>query len=134
MSDVGQTLAVPTAFMDLLSERLSRQGVTGAEPEAFVFTASRGGPLDYSHWRNRVWRPAVVSVGLTDLTFHDLRRAAATGLVAEGVDLKTAQTRLGHADHRLTLVIYAQATTEADRAAADRLGARFMPSRERRPG
>jgi len=42
--------------------------------------------------------------------------------------VKTAQTRLGHADPRLTLVIYAQASGEADRAAADRIGARFLAS------
>jgi len=129
-----RTLAVPGALMELLSEHLSRRGLTGADPEAFVFTARRGGPLDYSHWRIRVWRPAVATAGLTGLTFHDLRRAAATGLIAEGVDLKTAQTRLGHADPRLTLAVYAQATTEADRVAADRLGARFMPTRKQRPG
>ncbi len=64
------------------------------------------------------------------LTFHDLRRANATGMVVEGVDLKTAQTRLGHSDPRLTLAIYAQATSEADQEAARRLGARFMPSRD----
>jgi hypothetical protein len=46
--------------------------------------------------------------------------------VAEGVDIKTAQERLGHSDPRLTLAIYAQATTEADREAANRLGDRFM--------
>lgn len=46
-----------------------------------------------------------------------LRRANATALVAEGVDLKTAQTRLGYSDPRLTLAVYALATTEADRAA-----------------
>jgi len=37
------------------------------------------------------------------------------------VDLKTAQTRLGHSDPRLTLAVYAQATTEGDRVAAERL-------------
>jgi integrase len=47
-------------------------------------------------------------------------------LVLEGVDMKTAQARLGHTDPRLTLAIYAQATTEADREAADRLGERFL--------
>jgi len=61
------------------------------------------------------------------LGFHDLRRAAATALVLEGVDLKTAQTRLGHSDPRLTLGLYAQASSEADRDAADRVGARFAP-------
>ena len=79
-------------------------------------------------WRQRVWLPATKAAGLPGLTFHDLRRANATGLVAEGVDVKTARTRLGHPDPRLTLAIYAQASGEADRAAADRIGARFLTS------
>lgn len=45
----------------------------------------------------------------------------------EGVDLKTAQTRLGHSDPRLTLGLYAQASKDADREAAERVGVRFMP-------
>jgi hypothetical protein len=53
-------------------------------------------------------------------------RANATALVAEGVDLKTAQARLGHSNPRLTLGLYAQATEAADRAAADRLGVWFL--------
>ena len=60
------------------------------------------------------------------VSFHDLRRANATALVLDGVDLKTAQTRLGHSDPRLTLAVYAQATTEADKDAAERLGHRFF--------
>jgi integrase len=40
--------------------------------------------------------------------------------------VKTAQARLGHSDPRLTLAIYAQATTEGDRSAASKLGARLM--------
>ncbi|MGH9090210.1 MAG: integrase [Acidimicrobiales bacterium] len=40
--------------------------------------------------------------------------------------MKTAQTRLGHTDPRLTLSIYAQATTEVDREAADRLERRYF--------
>jgi len=63
------------------------------------------------------------------LQFHDLRRANANGLVLEGVDIKTAQTRLGHTDPRLTLGIYAQTTTEADHQAAELLGKRFLSSR-----
>ena len=47
-------------------------------------------------------------------------------MVLDGVDLKTAQTRLGHSDPRLTIAIYAQATTAADAAAATALGTRFM--------
>lgn len=39
--------------------------------------------------------------------------------------MKTTGTRLGHSDPRLTLELYAQATTEADLAAADTIGGRF---------
>jgi hypothetical protein len=49
-----------------------------------------------------------------------------------GIDLKTAQARLGHSDPRLTLGVYAQATNAADEAAAEALGARF--SRRPRDG
>jgi integrase len=60
------------------------------------------------------------------LGFHDLRRASATSLVAAGVDVKTAQSVLGHSDARLTLDHYAQVVTERQRAAADAMGARFF--------
>lgn len=36
-------------------------------------------------------------------------------MVAIGVNVKTTQTRLGHVNPRMTLNIYAQATTRADR-------------------
>jgi integrase len=64
--------------------------------------------------------------GALHLVFHDLRRVNATVLVAEGIDLKTAQTRLGHSDPRLTMAVHAQATSAADRDAADRLAHRLL--------
>jgi integrase len=76
----------------------------------------------------RVWLPAVESAGLNVLGFHDLRRTNATAMVLDGVDVKTAQTHLGHSDPRLTLAIYAQATREGDRLATDKLGTRLMTS------
>ena len=47
-------------------------------------------------------------------------------MVSAGIDLTTAQTRLGHSDPRLTLAVYAQATSAADRDAADRVGELLM--------
>ncbi len=76
----------------------------------------------------RVWLPARKAAGLSQLTFHDLKHTAATLLVEEGVDIKTAQTRLGHADPSTTLRIYAQATAKADREAAQRIGERLRPA------
>lgn len=73
---------------------------------------------------------AVELAGLDGLGFHDLRRTNATAMVLDGVDVKTAQARLGHSDPRLTLAIYAQATGEGDRSAAEKLGARLMTAVE----
>jgi integrase len=101
----------------------------GADADALVFVSEQGGPLRYERWRGRVWLPATRRACLEGLRFHDLRRANATALVLDGIDLKTAQTRLGHSEPRLTLAVYAQATSEADRAAADALGRRFLDAR-----
>ncbi len=48
-------------------------------------------------------------------------------MVAAGVDVKTAQHRLGHANVTMTLQVYARATEEADRRAADLVRERFRP-------
>lgn len=121
-----RTMLVPAPLMEMLSAELARRGITGADLDAFVFAAPAGGPLRYGAFRSRVWLPATAKCGLGGLGFHDLRRAAATAMVALGVDVRTAQSRLGHSDPRLTLGLYAQATREGDRTAADRLGAHFM--------
>lgn len=126
-----RTLAVPTILMDLLADHLEQRRLTTRDTDAFVFASSDGEHLDYSNWLHRIWYPARQQAGVEWAQFHDLRRANATGLILEGVDLKTAQTRLGHTDPRLTLGIYAQATTEADRQAAARLGERFLPRQDR---
>jgi len=123
-----RTIGIPSELADELSAHMKSLGLTGADPEELLFPNNEGRPLDYSNWRRRVWEPAVSAAGLNGLNFHDLRRTNATAMVAEGVDVKTAQVRLGHSDPRLTLAIYAQATTEGDRSAARKLGARLMGS------
>lgn len=127
-SDAGRrTLSMPTALAALLTEHLNSIGPAPAGSAAWVFPSTTGGPLHYANWYHRVWAPAVAAAGLEGLTFHDLRRANATGLVAAGVDVKTAQTRLGHSSSRLTLDLYAQSVAARDRDAADALGETFMP-------
>jgi integrase len=66
-------------------------------------------------------------VALEGRRFHDLRSVAASAMVAAGVDAKTAQHRPGHANVTMTLQIYARATKEADRRAADLVGEHFGP-------
>ena len=44
----------------------------------------------------RWWRPWRKEHGFIDLLFHELRHTQATNLLANGVDVKTVQTRMGH--------------------------------------
>ncbi len=57
---------------------------------------------------------------------RDLRRTNATTRMAEGVNVKTARTRLRLADPRTTLSIDARAVPKADRAAAEALDRAFF--------
>ena len=127
-------LGIEAELIEMISSHLAARGPTGAEADTLVFVADRGGPLNYSHWRQRIWNPACLRAGLAGLTFHDLRRCNTTGMVADNVDVKTAMTRFGHSDVRLTIELYAQATTEADQRAAERLAARFLPRDRPRDG
>lgn len=135
-----RTLAVPVELIDMLTRHMADRGLDPDDDKVLLFTAPDGGVLRYSNWLRRVWWPACVAAGVgrmvedeatgkvryEGLGFHDLRRAAATGLVAEGVDVKTAQGLLGHSDSRLTLDHYAQVVTEQSEAAAKAMGSRFL--------
>jgi len=100
----------PGPLTEFLAKHLVLRGLTGADADALVFTAPA---VTHSlrNWRNRVWLPACRAVGLDGLGFHDLRRANATALVRLGVDVKTAQQRLGHSDVRMTSPVCASRET-----------------------
>lgn len=85
---------------------LEELGESG-DPEALVFTASRGGPLRASWFHQRIWRPAVEASGVPDdLVPHDLRDTAASLAIASGASIKAVQRMLGHASAAMTLDVY----------------------------
>jgi len=120
-------LAAPAWLLDGVAALLASRGLTAADGSALVFVNQSGGPLNYSAWRRTRWTEACTAAGVPGLRFHDLRSVAASAMVAAGVDVKTAQRRLGHANVTLTLQVYARATAEADRRAAELMGERFRP-------
>lgn len=126
-----RVLAVPVWLADMLAAVMASKELTAADAGALVFTTADGAPLHYSNWRQRVWVPACQRAGLEGLRFHDLRSMAATALIAAGVDVKTTQARLGHANPQTTLALYARATVDADRRAADAVGDVFRPESSR---
>lgn len=84
-------------------------------------TASGGllRPSDVSEWFGERAR----SIGLpAGMTFHTLRHMHATYLLHAGVDMRTVQERLGHADVSTTLRLYAHVLPGRDREAAEALG------------
>jgi integrase len=102
-----RTFSLPDWMSALLSDHLAARKLTGADSDAPVFVSPDGEPLHYTNWRQRIWLPAVKAAGLDGLHFHDLRHTATTALVEEGVDIKTAQTRLGLSE-QVMLRVYAQ--------------------------
>lgn len=124
-----RTFAIPDWLAGDLRAHFDTRGISESASGDLVFVGVKGGPLNYSSWRRTVWAPACRRAGLPDFGFHDLRRVNGTRLVAAGADPKVAQSRLGHADPRLTLRLYADVTEEADRAAADAIGEWLRPAR-----
>jgi integrase len=121
----ARSFALDEQLVADLAALLACRGLNASNPDALVFTTSTGTPLSYTNWRRRVWTPACEKAKLGGLRFHDLPSMAASALVASGVDVKTAQTRLGHSSPAVTLGIYARMTADADRAAASAVGGFF---------
>ena len=123
-----RTLAIDATTASHLSTWKERQAAelakigvkqTGKTPVCCSDTGSWYRIDNFEHWWG-VWRK---EHGFDGLKFHELRHTQATQLLANGVDVKTVQTRLGHASASITLGWYAHAIPEKDHEAADLLGA-----------
>ena len=80
-------------------------------------------PLSPDTLLKKIIRPALVRAGVTDkaIGWHSFRHSLATNLRAAGVDLKTAQELLRHANSRITLEVYTQAISATKREANNRV-------------
>jgi integrase len=86
-----------------------------------VSTAGGGTVLRDTNFRRRVRGPAVTAAGLEGLHFHDLRHSHAALLIAAGEHVKVIQSRLGHANARMTLDVDGHLFDGLDEAAVERL-------------
>jgi integrase len=68
------------------------------------------------------------SLGLREVSLHDLRHFTATQLIGAGVDVRTVAGRLGHSDPSVTLRVYSHALEDRDRAAAEIIGRVLSPN------
>jgi integrase len=86
--------------------------MAGNSRDDLVFTARNGGLLRLSHFRPRVFGPAVDRLvatfpGFPRVTPHDLRHTAASLAISGGANPKAVQTMLGQQSAALTLDTYA---------------------------
>ncbi|MFN0088654.1 MAG: tyrosine-type recombinase/integrase [Acidimicrobiales bacterium] len=119
-------MAIGDRLAEQIAAHLVRRGLTAADGEALLFVRPDGRPLSYSWFSVMVWGPARGEVGLPSLGFHDLRRLSATLMVASGVDLRTAQHRMGHSKAQTLLALYAQVVQQADADAAELLEGKLL--------
>lgn len=95
------------------------------DPKMYVLS------YDLEHYLNpnnlsKAWKTTAESLGVRgtraqSVRFHDLRHTFATVAIAEGVDVKTVSSMMGHANAAMTLNIYASSDPDAKKAAAAKI-------------
>lgn len=102
----ARAVAIPRFVADMLATHI--EALPRNDPDALVFTDTRGGPLRYSNWYKAVWLPALEAAKLKSVGTHAGRRSGATLLLAAGADVKDVQAQLGHSSATMTLNVYCQ--------------------------
>jgi integrase len=71
-----------------------------------VFASKEGTPLGHRNVTRRGFEAAVARAGIEDVTFHDMRHAFASRMIARGIEPVTLAKLMGHEDIRETLNTY----------------------------
>jgi hypothetical protein len=90
-------------------------------PDAIVFSAKRGKPLDPDNLIKREFQPALGRAALRHIRFHDLRHTYASLLINNGENIKYISEQMGHASVQITLDRYGHLFPSARREAVLRL-------------
>lgn len=103
-----------------------RQESPYAEESDFLFPSLRlkgTKPLSPDTLLKKIIRPALKRAGIEGkaIGWHSFRHSLATNLRSAGVDLKTAQELLRHANSRITLDVYTRAISATKREANNRV-------------
>ena len=130
----ARTLSIPPQLVELLREQRTRVLETALawgkgyrrEP-MFLFCRPDGEPLSPSVLTTRL-RKLMRRAGITGRPpSHGWRHTAATLLIDSGANIKTVQTRLGHATAAFTLQTYVHPVDDRDEAAGEHLATLLPP-------
>jgi integrase len=97
-------------LVDLFSEL--RHSARHSDDEDPVFATRNGTPHGHRNVTRRAFEPAAALAGLNGVTFHDLRHAFASRMIAGGLGPVTLASLMGHEDIRETLNTYSHVWDE----------------------
>lgn len=123
-------IALPLSAVDALRQHRRQQAAARLAAETWadvdlVFTTPIGTPLEARNVRRSI-KSAAVQAGITrSVRLHDLRHAAASALLAEGISMEIASKLLRHTRVDTTVNVYAHLTESVRREAAVAMDARF---------
>ncbi len=125
-----RTISLPPQLVDALrrhraqqnEERLLVGQLWAGNRWGLVFCNELGEPLD-GVAVTRAFQKKLTDLGLPTQRFHDLRHAAATFLIAQGVPLRVVMEILGHSTIATTADVYGHVLPEIGREATDRVAA-----------
>ena len=105
-----RVIFLPDEALALLRDLRPEVSVLGKD-ERPIFASLNGTPLGHRNVTRRGWEPAREiaarkNSGLADVDFHDLRHAAASRMIASGVDDALVADQLGHQDTTITRKVY----------------------------
>ena len=90
----------------------------GFSNEGYVLHLKDGSPYHPDSLTQK-WDRFMAKHGLKHIRLHDLRHSCATSMVANNVDTKTVQKRLGHSSYKTTMDLYVHRTQAMDDNAAN---------------
>ncbi len=96
-------------------------------PDALVFPARRGKPMDPDNLVKREFQPALVRAELRQIRFHDLRHTYASLLINNSENIKYIAEQMGHASVQITLDRYGHLFPNVRREAVLRLEKTLFP-------
>ena len=92
-------------------------------PKGYIFAEPNGEPLTNDHYNN-AYKRYQQETGVT-VTAHQIRHGYATALYECGVDFKTMQALLGHAQLSTTMDIYTHVRQSSLKAAEEKMRGNF---------
>lgn len=102
---------------------------TSYQRNDLVFASDEGTPLNSGNLTKRYYQKILKAAQLDHRTLYSLRHSCATLLLAEGINIKVIQERLGHSDITLTLSTYSHVLDGMQADASSKMGSLLYQTR-----